>query len=102
MAAWLPVPLLLLTVTALIVVDERTPASAARNRRWVGVWKPLSTLLVILVAALSFTLPGSHDAGYSLLILLGLLLSLTGDVLLIFPSSRAFRAGLIAFLSAHL
>jgi uncharacterized membrane protein YhhN len=102
MLTWLPIPLLVVTVTALILVDERTPPGAPRNVRWVMVWKPLSTLLVILIAALSFMLPGAHDIGYSLLVLLGLLLSLAGDVLLIFPSHRAFLAGLIAFLSAHL
>jgi uncharacterized membrane protein YhhN len=102
MAIWLPIPFLLVTVTALIVVDERVRPGAGRNLRWVGVWKPLSTLLVILVAALAFAVPGTHDVTYALLILAGLLLSLVGDVLLIFPTSRAFMAGLIAFLCAHL
>ena len=102
MLSWFPIPFVLFTVAALILVDERTPVGAPRNARWVLVWKPLSTLLVILVALLSFTQPGRHDTGYSLLVLLGLLLSLAGDVLLIFPQPRAFLAGLIAFLSAHL
>ena len=100
--AWLPIPLLLITVTALIAVDERTPAGVGRNVRWVGVWKPLSTLLVILVAALSFTHLGTIDPLYSVLILAGLVLSLAGDVLLIFSSHKAFLAGLVAFLCAHL
>ena len=97
MLSWFPIPFVLFTVAALILVDERTPVGAPRNARWVLVWKPLSTLLVILVALLSFTQPGRHDTGYSLLVLLGLLLSLAGDVLLIFPQPRAFLAGLIAF-----
>ena len=101
MAIWFPLPFLLVTVTALIMVDERVRPGAGRNTRWVAVWKPLSTLLVIAVAGLAFAIPGTHDVSYALLILAGLLLSLTGDVLLIFPTSRAFMAGLVAFLCAH-
>ena len=102
MATWFPIPVLLVTVTALILVDERTPPGAVRNVRWVSVWKPLSTLLVILVAGLSLTHPGAYDLLYSALVLAGLTLSLAGDVLLIFPSHKAFLFGLIAFLCAHL
>ena len=103
MTNWLPIPFLIFTVAALIIVDERVkPGGAGRNRRWVAVWKPLSSVLVILVAALSFTLPGPRDAVYTALVIVGLLFSLAGDVLLIFPSSRAFMVGLIAFLCAHL
>lgn len=101
MLMWLPVPFLLFTVTALILVDERRPSGAPRNLRWVAVWKPLSTLLVILVAALSYTRAGAHDPGYTLLVLLGLLLSFAGDVLLILPLPRSFLLGLVAFLLAH-
>jgi uncharacterized membrane protein YhhN len=101
MPTWWPVPVLLVTVGALILVDERAPHNGPRNLRWVAVWKPLSTLLVILIAALAFTRP-NVDATYSALVLAGLLLSLAGDVLLIFPSSRAFTFGLVAFLCAHL
>lgn len=102
MTTWLPIPFLLFTVTALIIVDERARPATGRNLRWVAVWKPLSTILVILVAALSFTLRGPRDGIYTAFIIAGLLFSLVGDVLLIFPSSRAFMAGLAAFLCAHL
>lgn len=101
MIALLPVPLLLVSVTALIVLEMRTALGAPRNVRWVMLWKPLSTLLIILIAALSFTQP-AHDTGYSTLIIIGLIFSLAGDVLLIFRSSRAFMIGLAAFLCAHL
>ena len=102
MISLLPIPLLLATVSALIVVDERTRPGASRNARWVSVWKPLSTLLVILVAVLAFTRPGTYDPLYSALVLVGLVFSLAGDVLLIFSSPKAFLAGLVAFLCAHL
>src|SRR3972149_11827785 len=101
MTALLPIPLLLVTVTALIMLEERTMPGAPRNVRWVLLWKSLSTLLIILIAALSFLQP-NHDTGYSILILIGLLLSLAGDVLLSFPSPRTFLVGLVAFLFAHL
>jgi uncharacterized membrane protein YhhN len=100
---WLPIVLATFTVVALIVVDERVPAGGPRNLRWVAVWKPLSSVLVVAGAAQSFTRPaGSYDTGYSLLVLLGLLLSLAGDVLLIIPFRQSFPAGLAAFLLAQL
>jgi uncharacterized membrane protein YhhN len=68
--------------------------------RQVYVLKPLSTLLVILVAVLSFGAPGAQ-AGYTAGVLAGLILSLGGDVALMFESSRAFLAGLALFLLAH-
>lgn len=98
----LPIPLLVFTVAALIIVDERARPGMPRNLRWVAVWKPLSSLLVILAAGLSFTLRGPRDPVYTLMIIAGLLFSFAGDVLLIFPSSKAFLAGLVAFLCAHL
>ncbi len=58
--------------------------------------------LVIGVCALSFSRP-TFAAIYTLLVLGGLALSLLGDVLLIFQTNpRAFLAGLVAFLFAHL
>jgi uncharacterized membrane protein YhhN len=42
------------------------------------------------------------DDRYADLLFAGLLLAALGDVLLIFPSSRTFLAGLIAFLLGHL
>jgi uncharacterized membrane protein YhhN len=64
-------------------------------------YKPFSTFLVILVAGLSLRLP-TAKVGYTIGILVGLVLSLGGDVALVFPSSRAFYAGLILFALAHI
>jgi uncharacterized membrane protein YhhN len=102
MVTWVPIPFLLVTVSALILTDERSGTGPQRNVRWVSVWKPLSTLLVILVAALAFTRSGAYDPFYSAWVLAGLLLSLTGDVLLLFSSPKAFMGGLVVFLCAHL
>jgi uncharacterized membrane protein YhhN len=100
MLLWIPIPILVITLTLLIRAEERLP----RDERQVKLWKPLSTGLVILVCALSLTRPcGAYDTSYTLLILGGLTLSLVGDVLLIFQADpRAFLGGLVAFLSAHL
>jgi uncharacterized membrane protein YhhN len=57
-------------------------------------------LLVILVALLSLLTPGVWPV-YTLWIVVGLILSLGGDVALIFSSRRAFLAGLVLFLLAH-
>ncbi len=64
---------------------------------WFYVFKPLTTILIILV-------PVVGSKGFSLLnvlILAGLLFSLLGDILLMLPADR-FLAGLVAFLIAHL
>ena len=100
MSIWIPVPLLCATLILLLRAEARTP----RDVRQVKLWKPLTTLLIILVCALSLTLAADrHDSLYSVLILLGLVFSLTGDVLLIPPDQpKAFLAGLVAFLLAHL
>jgi len=92
--ALFPLPVLLVTVFLLIRAEFR------EEQRSVYFLKPLSTLLVILVAALSLTTPKA-DAGYTAGILAGLILSLGGDVALMFPSAQAFLAGLALFLLAH-
>ena len=94
----LPVPLLVVAVFLLLRAETQTP----RNRRQIKLWKPLSTSLIIVVAALSFAQP-THVPLYSILILTGLALSLAGDWLLIDSDERPslFVSGLGAFLLAH-
>ena len=90
----LPIPILIVTVLLLIRAEFK---SATRQ---VYVLKPLSTLLVILVALLSLPAPQTN-ATFTLWVLAGLMLSLGGDVALMFTSSKAFLAGLVLFLLAH-
>jgi uncharacterized membrane protein YhhN len=59
--------------------------------------KPLTTALIIAVAVIAET---PVPAAYKALVLAGLLFSLCGDVALMF-SEKWFRAGLVAFLAAH-
>ncbi len=73
------VPIIVITVSLLI------RAELSSQQRLVYWLKPISTLLVIGVAALSFLAPGAR-AGYTVGVLVGLVLSLGGDVALLFPS----------------
>lgn len=100
MAIWFPIPILIAGVFLLVRAERRTP----RDVRQVMLWKPLSTLMVIAVCLLSLAQPpGTHDRTFTLLIAGGLVLSLLGDVLLIFEANpKAFLAGLVAFLVAHI
>jgi uncharacterized membrane protein YhhN len=67
--------------------------------RWqVYLFKPLTTTLLLLFAALG---PGVQGPGYRLAILVGLACSLLGDIMLMLPRDR-FVAGLASFLVAHL
>ncbi len=90
----LPIPFLVITVVWLICAEFRS------DQRQVYVAKPVSTLLVILAAALTLLTPQTN-AAFALWVLAGLLLSLGGDVALMFASSKAFLVGLVLFLLAH-
>jgi len=72
-------------------------AETAELRPWVYLFKPLATILVLAMAATAAPLPSNR---YRLLITGGLVWSLAGDVLLMWPASL-FAAGLGCFLVAH-
>ena len=84
---------LLVLAPALLIIraEYRGP------RRQVYVFKPLTVILIILIA-LQTKFAGAPP--YKQLIIAGLLCSLAGDVLLIWPRER-FVAGLVCFLFAH-
>lgn len=82
-------------VTALIRAEFRNA------RTHIYMFKPLSTLLVITIAVLSFFEPYANRT-FSIFIVLGLLFSFAGDVALMFQENRkAFLIGLVAFLIGH-
>jgi uncharacterized membrane protein YhhN len=93
-AQLIPIPFLLVTVVLLVRAEFKGEQTQSY------ILKPLSTLLVIIVAALSYLTP-SVQTLYTSLVLVGLCLSLGGDVALMFQSDRAFRIGLVLFLLAH-
>ncbi len=94
MAHLVPIPFLAITVTLLVRAELRGDLQPRY------LWKPLSTLLVIVVALLSFLQPNLCTE-FTLWVLAGLVLSMGGDVALMFESNRWFLAGLVLFLLAH-
>jgi len=90
----IPIPFLAVTVTTLVWAEFRGA------QRLVYVVKPLSTLLVIVVALLSLGQPDARPA-FTWWVTAGLVLSLGGDVALMFEAERAFLVGLVLFLLAH-
>lgn len=65
--------------------------------RLIYVAKPLTTTLLVLAALL----PRTPERSYQIAIVVGLLLSLAGDVFLMLPGDH-FVAGLVSFLAAHI
>jgi uncharacterized membrane protein YhhN len=94
MAYLIPIPVLVVTVILLVRARFRS------DIRQEYVFKTISTLLVIAVALLSLLVP-SVQTSYTLFIVLGLVLSLGGDIALVAPSNKAFRIGLVLFLLAQ-
>jgi uncharacterized membrane protein YhhN len=91
----IPVPFIAVTVTLLVWAEFRGA------RQYVYVFKPAATLFVIFVALLSLGTPAA-DLTFTLWVAAGLLLSLGGDIALLFESNRAFLIGLVFFLLAHI
>lgn len=85
-----------------VVVPILIRAEILKIRRQMVILKPIATLLVIAVAALSFMEP-VYNPLFSASILVGLLLSFGGDIALLFQEKRKpFMVGLVLFLAAHL
>jgi uncharacterized membrane protein YhhN len=93
--AFYSIPLLAVTIPFLV------RAGILEKWRQVYVLKPLSTLVVIAAAALSFLQP-EKSMTYTIGVLVGLTFSLVGDVALMFEKKRKlFLMGLGSFLLAH-
>jgi uncharacterized membrane protein YhhN len=88
------VPVIAATVTLLVRAEFR------KDMRTRYILKPLSTLLIIAVALLSLLSPAAN-ASFTMWVTVGLVLSLGGDVALMFESNPWFLAGLVLFLLAH-
>lgn len=87
-----------LMITAIVLSGlAEVLAEASGRRRIAYVLKPLTTALIIVVAAA----PNPVSNIYRGAIVAGLVLSLAGDVFLMLPVDR-FVAGLASFLAAHL
>lgn len=93
----LPGSTIVLIAAALLSAGLAIWSEAKGRRRLHLVAKPLTTALIIAVAALA---PVPVPAAYKAFVLTGLLCSLLGDVALMFPD-KWFSAGLVAFLAAQ-
>ncbi len=88
-------------VVLLVTVFFLIRAEFRKAQRHIYVIKPLATLLVIVVAVLSFR-EARMNLTYTVGVLVGLILSLGGDIALMFQANRkAFMIGLVLFLLAH-
>jgi uncharacterized membrane protein YhhN len=87
-----------LTVLIAVSAGLHIWAEYSGRRRFVYLFKPLTTTLILLLAALGENPPTGF---YKTAIMIGLVFSLAGDVFLMLPGNR-FLAGLISFLIAHL
>ncbi len=94
----MPPAILLLLIPASASITIYGEMAGPARRPVVYIFKPLTTFLIIVLAA---SLPAEPNGRYRLAILLGLVLSLAGDVLLMLPGDR-FVPGLVAFLLTHL
>lgn len=87
-----------LTFLAFVSAILTVLAEYQKRRLTHYVFKPLTILFIILIAA-----QGNHSSStfYRLMIIVGLLFSLAGDIFLMLPRDR-FIPGLVSFLAAHL
>ncbi len=85
----------------IITVSLLIRAEFADNKRQIYIFKPISTLLIIIVIINSF-FANSVGQFYKQTILLGMVLSMGGDVALMFESRKAFLSGLVLFLLGHI
>jgi uncharacterized membrane protein YhhN len=88
----------LLTILAICSGSVHVRAEYRGPRNQVYLFKPLTTILILLIAVQADT---PELARYKYAIVAGLVCSLAGDILLMLPSDR-FVAGLVSFLIGHL
>lgn len=98
--------LLLLLVLSLIlagVVVVNIWAELNKRKPYIYPTKPLATFIIIVIAFLSFYLEEFTHTNYTVMILIGLIFCIIGDVCLMFIENRKFFLfGLISFLIGHL
>lgn len=87
----------ILTIAAVITAVFAIQGEYKPTRTQVYIFKPLTTLLIIGVALLGV----SPNPMYKILILIGLVFCLGGDVFLMLPA-KYFIIGLVSFLIGHI
>ena len=86
-----------LTLLVLLSVIFCIRAKYKKSHNQLLIFKPISLILIILIAVVFPAI----DANYKIFILAGLVLSLFGDIFLIYPEQH-FKKGLTAFLIGHI
>ncbi len=87
----------LLTILIFLSAIFCIRAKYKKSKNQLLIFKPLTLILIILIALIFPAI----EITYKLFIVSGLLLSLIGDIFLIFPD-KYFKYGLIAFLIGHI
>lgn len=77
-------------------------AELLEYRRSIYIFKPLSTVLLITIAAVNVSGTPSDYSIYGAWILTGLVFSLIGDCAMMFSSGKALTLGIIGFSITHL
>jgi uncharacterized membrane protein YhhN len=91
-----------LAIILAVMVTLLIRAEILKIKKQIYIFKPISTLLVIAIAVLSFGEPHFNPT-YSWGVLIGLLFSFGGDMALMFQERRKpFIIGLGLFLTAHI
>ena len=80
-------------ISALIAIVLRHKG----NIKLFSIFKPLTTILIIAIAVIAYS---NNETTYSLMIIVGLIAALVGDIFLI--SEKYFLQGLSSFLIAHI
>ena len=93
---------LILILLLTILVSFLVKAEFSEHRKSIYIFKPFSSALLIVIAALSILIPQKHNPTYSTAILIGLIFSLGGDIALMFQSKKSFMTGLVLFLLGHI
>ncbi|MBN1697647.1 MAG: lysoplasmalogenase [Spirochaetales bacterium] len=79
-----------------------TITADARGIKWLYNSAKVSTTMIIIgLAAFSFVYAARPVSSYTIFIVSALVLSLGGDIALLFKDNRAFITGLVFFLAAH-
>jgi uncharacterized membrane protein YhhN len=90
----IPIPFIIVAVLLLVRARFR------KDPKQEYVFKPVSTVLVIVVAFLSLLTPAARPT-FTFGVAVGLVFSLGGDVALMLRTERWFLIGLVLFLLAH-
>lgn len=83
---------LLVLLSAIFCISAKYPIS----KKQLLIFKPLTLILIVVIA----TIFPATESYYKIFIVAGLVLSLLGDMFLIYPEQH-FKKGLIAFLFGH-